>query len=271
MDTYFFIPGTKLHKIKAIEELDVSSIIIDLEDAVKESNRREIVGSLVANISLKQHYIRIPLYNFEEQLDFRTLEELLQAGFKKFVFPKLNSIKDFETALEIFKNSDIQIILLVETPLFFLQVQEVLTKYKHYFSGIGIGSHDFMSVVGGIHTLQNIEYIRQHILYLARAFEINAIDIASMELQNQELFEKEIIDGFQKGYDAKFFIHPWQKHVYDSMNFYNEIDYKWALRIQEELENVGNLNEFNPVVINGQIIERPHLNRMKKILKYYKQ
>lgn len=92
-----------------------------------------------------------------------------------------------------------------------------------------------------------------------------------MELQNQELFEKEIIDGFQKGYDAKFFIHPWQKHVYDSINFYNEIDYKWALRIQEELENVGNLNEFNPVVINGQIIERPHLNRMKKILKYYKQ
>lgn len=271
MDSYFFIPGNKLHKIDAIEALNVSTIIIDMEDAVKESNRKEIVEALLADASLKQHYIRIPLYNFEEQLDFKTLQELLDSGFKKFVFPKLNSLHDFEIALEVFKDTDIKIILLVETPLFFLQVQEVLTKYKPYFSGIGIGSHDFMSVVGGVHTLQNIDYIRQHILYLARAFEITAIDIASMELQNQTLFETEIIDGFQKGYDAKFFIHPWQMQVYERINFYTEKEYQWALRIQEELQLVGNQNEFNPVVINGQIIERPHLNRMKKILKYYKQ
>lgn len=59
--------------------------------------------------------------------------------------------------------------------------------------------------------------------------------------------------------------------VYERINFYTEKEYQWALRIQEELQLVGNQNEFNPVVINGQIIERPHLNRMKKILKYYKQ
>jgi citrate lyase beta subunit len=186
------------------------------------------------------------------------------------VFPKLDSLQDFETTFEVFKNRDIKIILLVETPLLFLQVQEVLLKYKPYFSGIGIGSHDFMSVIGGVHTMENIEYIRQHILYLARAFEITAIDIASMELKNEALFEAEIIDGFQKGYDAKFFIHPWQVQVYDDINFYDAEEYEWALQIQEELENVGNQNEFNPIVINGQIIERPHLNRMKKILKYYK-
>lgn len=270
MDSYFFIPGNKLHKIEAIKALQVAEIIIDMEDAVKESSRVEILKNLVANDDLKQHYIRIPLYSFDEKIDLRTLQELLNAGFQKFIFPKLNSLADFEIVLDSFKSKEIKIILLVETPLFFLQVQEVLTKYKNYFSGIGIGSHDFMSVIGGIHNLKNIEYIRQHILYLARAFDITAIDIASMELNDKESFEHEIIDGFQKGYEAKFFIHPWQIEVHRGINFYNAEDHKWALLIKDELDKVGNPNEFNPVVINGQIIERPHLNKMKKILKHYK-
>ena len=78
MDSFFFIPGNKLHKIDAIEALNVSTIIIDMEDAVKESNRKEILKGLLSDENLKQHYIRIPLYDFEEQPDFRTLKELFK-------------------------------------------------------------------------------------------------------------------------------------------------------------------------------------------------
>ena len=270
MESYFFIPGTKLHKIEDIKSLGVSSIIIDMEDAVKESDRKKIVSNLLEDDEFKKYYIRIPLYNLNGNLDETTLKELLGMGFTKFVFPKLNSLVDFEKLSNVFKNTPIEIILLVETPLFFLQVQEVLLKYKSFFAGIGIGSHDFMSVVGGVHTLDNIEYIRQQILYLARAIDIVAIDIASMELIDEKLLASEIIDGFKKGYDAKFYIHPWQLSVYKNINFYNEKEYLWAKSIEKELKRVGSFEEFNPVVINGQIIERPHLNKMKKILKYYK-
>ncbi len=153
MDSYFFVPGTKLYKIDTIEKLGVTAIIIDLEDAVKESNRHVILEELINNTLYKEYYIRIPLYSLNENLDLNILHTLIKAGFTKFVFPKLNSLADFESTFVLFEKLDLKIILLVESPLFFLQVEEVLMKYKSYFSGIGLGSHDFMSVVGGVHTL----------------------------------------------------------------------------------------------------------------------
>lgn len=133
-----------------------------------------------------------------------------------------------------------------------------------------MGSHDFMSEVGGEHTLENLQVVRQQLLYLARMCSIEAIDIASMELENKSSFTGELLDGFKKGYDAKFFIHPWQLNVFKQLKLYTEKDYSWASKILETLKEVGTANEFNPIVIDGQIIERPHLNKAKKIIKYYK-
>jgi citrate lyase beta subunit len=270
MESYFFIPGNKLANKSMIMDLGVSEIIIDMEDSVKESERKLILEEIAKDETLQNNFIRIPFYNpFNEELDISTLVALLKLGFRKFVFPKLNSADDFELIAPHFEKFNIKIILLVETPRFFFDVKEILLKYQKYFAGIGIGSHDFMSIIGGIHNLKNIEYIRQQILYLARMANITAIDIASMELRNAIALENEIIDGFQKGYDAKFFIHPWQMNIYKSIKFYTEAEYQWALQIVNELNKVGNYGEFNPIVINDQIIERPHLNRMQKILNYY--
>ncbi len=270
MDSFFFVPGNKLDKIESILSLGVHEIIIDLEDAVRYSERELIVHKIISDAFFLNFYIRLPLYNFDNKVDKLLLEKLIAAGFRKFVFPKIDSATDFDLLLPCFKEIDISIILLVETPVFFLQVQDVLFKYKKYFKGIGIGSHDFMSAIGGVHTLSNIDYIRQHILYLARAINISAIDIASMELRNADDFKEEIKNGFDKGYDAKFIIHPWQLSVLQNMQFYSKKDYEWALTVEQAFLNAGSHSEFNPITVNGQVIERPHLNKMDKILKYYK-
>src|SRR5690606_35201677 len=123
--------------------------------------------------------------------------------------------------------------------------------------------------IGGVHDLKNLEYARQQLLYIARAIKISAIDIASMELSNASILEEEILDGVYKGYDAKFFIHPWQMNVFKSISLYSDQEIKWALNIQKEFNKVGSNEEFNPIVIEGQIIERPHLKKAKKIIKYY--
>lgn len=269
MESFFFVPGSRLHKIPEIQKLNVSQIIIDLEDAVKYSERQQILEQLISNSDFKNFYIRIPLYTHSEIIDTAIFDVLYENGFRKFIFPKVQKATDFDLIISEKKDVNLEIILLVETTRFFLEVKEILLKYDKIFTGIGIGSHDFMAEVGGLHTLSNLEYVRLQILYLARMINVKAIDIASMELQSAETLIEEIVDGLNKGYDAKFFIHPWQINVKQNVNLYTENDLIWARKVKEALNLVGNSGEFNPVVIDGQIIERPHLNKAEKIIQYY--
>ena len=268
MESYFFVPGLKLHKIADVLAMGANHIIIDLEDAVKESDRVGILQSL-SETDYSQYHIRIPLYDEMGEVDATFLAQLCERGYRRFVFPKIASADDFETLFWT-APEDIEVILLVESPRLLLESFALVTKHSNIITGIGSGSHDFMSEVGGKHTLENLEYLRHHLLYVARAANITAIDIASMELRDEAIFSHELSDGFDKGYDAKFLIHPWQFSIFNKMQFYSREDYDWAKRVQAELENSGSSGEFNPVVVNGQVIERPHLNRMRKILKHYK-
>lgn len=269
MDSYFFVPGTRLHKIPHIQELSVTEIIVDLEDAVKFSERTYILEQLKSKPNYKDFYIRIPLYNEFEEINTFIFKDLYENGFRKFVFPKIQKSDDFNKIISESNYTDLQIILLVETSRFFLEVKDILLEYEKMFSGIGIGSHDFMAEIGGVHDLKNLEYVRLQILYLARMINIKAIDIASMELKDENLYKNEIIDGFTKGYDGKFFIHPWQINTFKSISLYSKEELNWAKKIKNELVKVGSEREFNPIILDGQIIERPHLAKAEKIIKYY--
>ncbi|MHA6697193.1 aldolase/citrate lyase family protein [Chryseobacterium sp. A321] len=269
MDSYFFVPGTKLHKIADIEKLGISKIIIDLEDAVKVSEREEILKNIKTDPLYQSFYVRVPLYDETEKLNTSILTNLYSEGFRKFVFPKIQKASDFERIISERDYLNLQVILLIENARFFFEVKDVLIKYEFCFSGIGIGSHDFMAEIGGVHDLKNLEYVRQKILYLARMINIQAIDIASMELRAESLLEEEIKDGIYKGYDAKFFIHPWQIQLFKSISLYSDDELSWALKVETEYGKVANQAEFNPVIIDGQIIERPHLRKAMKIIRYY--
>jgi citrate lyase beta subunit len=269
MKDYFFVPGNRLHKLATIEALGVY-IIIDLEDAVKASDRVAIIDELCKNpLKYKKHYLRIPLYDVKLQLNIQTLQKLIDAGYSNFIFPKLQSTSDFEFIIKVIYKIDLKLILLVETARFFLELEQILLTNRGLIKGLALGSHDFMSEIGGNHTLKNLEYPRLKLLYLARMINIEAIDIASMELKDENLLRNEITDGFHKGYDAKFYIHPWQLECKRKMKLYSEADLVWAKKVIIALGKVEDKEEFNPIIIDNQIIERPHLNKAKKIINHY--
>lgn len=268
MDSYFFVPGYKLCNIDKIKALGVDEIIIDLEDAVKASDRDMILSNLVSgDTDYTEYYIRTPLYE-NGKIDIRILQFLLHNGFRKLVFPKIASLQDFEILYKSFQRFYLKIILLIETPRLLLESKDLLLTYTECFSGVAVGSHDFMNIVGGVHSLQNLEFFRLYVLYLARMAHISAIDIASMELNDAESLKKEIEDAVYKGFDAKLYIHPKQIEVLRSINLYTAEELAWAQKVGDALKKVrGDKEEFNPIVIDGEVIEKPHLMRAEKILK----
>ena len=273
MESYFFVPASKIKKIKELRELNINTFIVDFEDSIKASQRDDLFLDLIRLEISKDYYYRVPLHdlNMADDLDLRLISKFIKYGFKKFVFPKISSTVQLERILKSLNVDDLEIILLVEMPRFYLELQSTIFKYSKNLTGIGLGSHDFMSVVGGKHTLKNLEVVRQNILYLAKSCNLNSIDIASMDINNEVSFKNEVIDGFNKGYDAKFIIHPKQFKIINSIQFYSEKEYQQALKIEEELSKLENKKEFNPIVLDGKIIEQPHINRAKQILKNYKK
>lgn len=270
MESYFFVPANRLHKFASIKQLGIDYIVVDFEDAIKTSEREILLGDLNVNHIPKDTFIRVPLYNLKNELSFDFYLQLKALGFRNFVFPKLQNIVDL-TALIEYLDGKGKSILLVETPLLFVELKDVLSKYAKYFYGIALGSHDLMNAIGGIHTLQNLEFYRQQLLLYSRAYQVMALDIASMELKDAIELRNEILDGFRKGFDGKFYIHPWQIAQKDLIKFYTNNDFKWAKKVFAAYKEVNDKEEFNPIVVDGEIIEKPHLNRVFNILKYFKE
>jgi citrate lyase beta subunit len=273
MEPYFFVPASKINKIQELSKLNIREFIIDFEDAIKASQRNDFFLELENLENSKKHFFRVPMHDLlnADKLELNLLNKFIDKGYTKFVFPKISSINQLGQVIKEFDPHNLKIILLVETPRLYLELQSTIFEYADKLTGIGLGSHDFMSIIGGKHTLKNLEVVRQNILYLAKSCNLTSIDIASMEVKDEESFKVEVIDGFNKGYDAKFIIHPNQYKLIENIQFYSEQEYLQALKIEEKLSKLKNKKEFNPIVLDGKIIEQPHINRAKQILKNYKR
>jgi citrate lyase beta subunit len=105
-------------------------------------------------------------------------------------------------------NKNAKFILLIEHPKALVELEDILKNYSKCIHGIGLGSHDLSIEVGMINDIDIIRSIRINIMILAKAYNIEAIDVASMNISEKESFENEVKDGFKCGYRSKFLIHP---------------------------------------------------------------
>lgn len=268
MDALFFVPATKIDKLNYISYVSKDSIIVDLEDSVKRSKIKEHIDELLS-LGVKDYAIRVPIHGNNSDLDFTHLDELIVQGCKRFVLPKLSNEEEVSLVFNKLIHHDVSCILLVETAQLFLSLNQIMQKYGDLFYGLALGIHDLNAELGAKYDFSNTIYFRQHLQLVARAHRKMAIDVASMETNNGDHIKHEIINGFDLGYDAKFYIHPYQVEVHNSIKFYSEHDLEWAIMVGKELSRAEHFNEFSPIVLNGEIVERPHLNRAIKILKYH--
>lgn len=272
MKSYFFVPANRLHKIHDVVNLGVDTIIIDLEDSVKTSEISNYIDKLISDETYKDFYVRLNILNANLELNATNFNRLAENGFRRFVLPKLQNATQLRNFFLSINKNDFQFIILVESPKFFIQLDAILEEFSSNIYGVGLGSHDLLSTVGAKHTMNNLEFIRQSVLYSVSAYEKEAIDFASMNISDEKAFTKELIDGFEKGYDSKFIIHPWQLECLNNVSFYNEQDLKWATAIYDELVKLNfETDEFNALSIGDQIVEKPHINKAMKIIEYFKK
>jgi len=125
-----------------------------------------------------------------------------------------------------------------------------------------LGSHDFMAFMEIPHLLDNLKFSRQQTILVAKAYGKIAIDIASMNIKDKNLFEEELVSGYSMGFKNKFIIHPQQLQWLQGYQE-NNSEKIWAERI---LASLPANYDGEPFILDGEIIEKPHVKKALKIL-----
>jgi len=269
MQSYFFIPASRLHKLSDIKKSYVDEIIIDFEDAILSSNIDTYFNQLNTVTNLSSYWFRVPLRaGFEDELNLTYIERFKNIGVQLMVLPKIKSAAELITIISTFKT--LKFIILIEHPRLLLEIQQVFMNEEALLKsiiGIGMGSHDLMTFLKAKHTLAQLDYPRKTLLYLAKAYHLQAIDIASMNVFNENEFTEEIKYAQDNGYDGKFLIHPTQLDWFKNQTQQDNILLDWAKNVLQHLPKNYNGESVVPFILNEEVIEKPHALKALEIIR----
>ena len=276
LKTFFFIPSDKEKFVIKVSSIDADYFVFDLEDAVAKNEAKACLERL-NRLELHDNYYVRPRIEFNDGNipNLKILNELIDIGFRKFLIPKVSKLDELKYVQKVlmldenyeFENN--QFILLVENPLCLINLKEIVTSKIINITGITLGSHDYTNIVGMKHTPHYLSFARNYVLNVAKAYGLIAIDIASMNISDEEGFSNECLDAFNMGYDAKFVLHPQQLEVLKKTEYFYQEEVKSALEIYEEIKTID-LDKFSVIKVNGKLYERPHLKRIMKIVEWNK-
>jgi citrate lyase subunit beta-like protein len=187
---------------------------------------------------------------------------LLEIGFSNFILPKfrnINDLKEIEKNINFKLFSQINFILLVENPESLFFIKNILISTGLNIIGLGFGSQDYCNETGMDHSLELLRQPRFIISGIAKAFGIQTIDIACMDIKNNDIFINELKESEIMGFDAKFIIHPNQLEIINNYKFYSNDKMAEAEEILKEYERLGRPTVF---VYNGKAVEPPHIIRV---------
>ncbi|OFY94638.1 MAG: hypothetical protein A2491_08990, partial [Bacteroidetes bacterium RIFOXYC12_FULL_35_7] len=267
------VPANNQKYINKSIDLKSDFIIYDLEESVSPNELIESLNNLRKIVIKNNYYVRPHFFIKPEEINAELLENLIKIGFNNYVIPKLSSIvqlkliKSFFESIKNYKHDKYNFILLVENPAFLLCLNDALHCNFLNVKSIGFGSHDYCNIMGMKHTLENLYFARQTVLNTAKAFDLEAIDIVSLDLVNDSDFCDEVINGFSMGFDAKFIIHPKHFQLLNKIQYYTHEEVLEANLVYSKIHNLIN-DKVSVVKIDGKVYEKPHINRIINIINW---
>lgn len=268
MKSFFFVPASKLTKIPGLSEIGINNIIIDFEDSILSTEKERYLNEFKKIKNFHEFWIRIPVREkFEDEIDLTFLTQVYKLGVKKFVLPKIKSSNELVNLVHTLSKANF--LVLVEHPRLLIELKNIFLNKPQIVKsiiGLGLGSHDLMTFLGADHDYSQLDYPRKKILYLAKAYGLIAIDIASMNINHKKDFIEEIEYAIMNGFDGKFIIHPNQFNWMKTKTELTKEKLFWARNILSKLPKNYDGGSIEPFVLDDEIIEKPHVLKALEIL-----
>lgn len=270
LKSYFFVPADRSDFIQKAFSYYSDNLIFDLEDSISSESYQFAVENLRKIDNQAKYFLRTRFFKEKNNsLDTVRINDGLKLGFTKFVIPKIESVQEIKQ-LEGFltargNTTSLEFIFLVESPKALIQLKDLILATKLNLIAIGFGSHDYCSELNMKHELDNLKFARQYILNIAKAYGLDAIDIASMNITDENSFQEELRSAFDLGFDSKFIIHPMQLEQLYSTRFYSDTEIENAKLAYSKLKK-ADLEKFGVLRVNDNLYEKPHIKRIISII-----
>ena len=268
MRSMLFEPGNKYELLQKFSKIQPDIAIIDLEDAVPDSEKQ------VARENLQKYaqedktavttYVRVNALvsqHFEE--DIRSIPPQI-AGI---VIPKVNDASDIERATQAIERNSVsaKILVGIETVKGLMSVQDIFgtaSVFAAYF-----GAEDYIHDLGGLRTDGNNEvlFARTQIGISSRLFGVPVVDQIVADFSDSERFMKEAQQAKSLGFTGKLCIHPSQVPLANQSFSSTPEEIQQAIELLKVYDEAV-ANGTASIVHNGQMVDEALAKQARRIL-----
>lgn len=272
-----YMPGDNWKMITKSITLGVDSICMDMEDGTAINKKAEA---------------RITIAKALQELDFGASEKLARinsvgSGWEKddieavlpykpdgIVIPKVESYEHVEWASKIIEDAElkngwqvnsIRILIGVETAKGILNLKEIAAHPR--LDAVIFGGEDFAASIGSTRTKDAVEllYARQAVIVACAAFDLQPIDIVTIDYKDLDALKFESEFGARLGFSGKQVIHPNQVPVVQEAFTPSAEAIAYAKRIVETFE-ASQKEGKGAYSLDGKMIDMPLLKNAQKVL-----
>lgn len=272
-----YMPGDNWKMITKSITLGVDSICMDMEDGTAINKKVEARTTIAKAL---------------QELDFGASEKLARinsvgSGWEKddieavlpyhpdgIVIPKVESFEQVEWASRIIEDAElkngwkvnsIRILIGVETAKGILNLKEIAAYPR--LDAIIFGGEDFAASIGAVRTKDAIEllYARQAVIVACAAYDLQPIDIVTIDYKDLEALKVESEFGARLGFSGKQIIHPNQVQAVQEAFTPSAEAIAYARRIVETFESSQKEGK-GAYSLDGKMIDMPLLKNAQKVL-----
>lgn len=250
-----FVPA-KDKMLAKIPSMNADVYIIDLEDSIPEEEKEEALNRVSAYIerltSASNIIVRINSNHAE-----RELAKLAKYNEIGFMLPKFEKTNPYDKLTEYLQSH--YTIALIESPTAIVELQAICRT--EYVNALAFGAEDYTAKVNMENNVDYLLFQKSMLVTYSKANDLQVFDTPSFKLNDEAEFEREVKNAMSLGFDGKMAISP--KHVQFINETFNSNDLEYIKSVISRYEADGSA----VVVIDGNVYEKMHINRFKRIIK----
>jgi citrate lyase beta subunit len=217
-----YMPGDDRHKIEKALTLEVDCICMDMEDGValsRKADARRTIAEALGGLAFGRSERLARINAVGSGLELEDIEAVLPARPDGIVVPKVESLEQVQWASGKIEAAElkfgwpvgsIRLVVDVESARGMLALKEIASHPR--LDALIFGAEDYAVSTGATRTPEAWEVFtaRSLVVMHARAFGLQAIDMATVDFRDLERVRAEAAFGAQLGFTGKQVIHPAQ-------------------------------------------------------------
>jgi citrate lyase subunit beta/citryl-CoA lyase len=284
-----YVPGDREAMIAKAAQRGADGLILNLEDAVAPGNKelaRNTVAQALAALDFGRAEIIVRINPLDTEIGYRDLLTIAPAKPDAILLPKVGSPEEVRFAAWTIARLEemhglpaggIRLMCMIESASGVLAAAQIAGCHPRV-AALLFGAADYSAEVGcaitpdgdpplgGLPSGGPLLYAQSQIVLASRAAGIDAIDTPYMRLDDPDGLARSSQRAHQLGFDGKSAIHPGQIGPINSIFSPTPEQIAWAERVLAALSG-GDEAQLGAAVLDGQLIEAPHLARARRTLR----